>query len=212
MRDYQSAVSPQKQVDFCVYLEPEVLGEAGLIDDVRNLLPEQSLNHTAALPVRHRPIAFSIETKKTGEGAEAARLQIGVWLAAQWRFLEVLAGLSHGEDRVVLNTSPTSAVDTLPLFLPGIVIQGHDWNLYIATQENGNIVSAQFLLTSPRLGVSANATQVLWSKIILGSTNSAIGICQIVSVLHFLRKWAVEEYWPWFKNLIRRPLLETWKS
>ena len=55
-----------------------MLGEAELIDNIRQLLPDQSLNHTAALPVRHRPIALGIETKKTGEGAEAARLQVGV--------------------------------------------------------------------------------------------------------------------------------------
>jgi len=106
-----------------------VLGEAELIDNIRQLLPDQSLNHTAALPVRHRPIALGIETKKTGEGAEAARLQVGVWLAAQWRFLEVLAGLGRGGDPVILNSS-SACLGELPLFLPGIVIQGHDWNLF----------------------------------------------------------------------------------
>jgi hypothetical protein len=50
-------------------------------------------NHTNLAPLSDHPIAVGIETKKTGEGWKNAKLQMEVWMAAHWQFLQQLLSL-----------------------------------------------------------------------------------------------------------------------
>ncbi|KAK7430751.1 hypothetical protein QQZ08_002795 [Neonectria magnoliae] len=90
---YLPASSPSKKIDFCVYIDPRLdpspTAQSG-IHTTRIRLPEQVFNHTDYYPLRQRPIALPIETKKTGEGWDGATLQLGVWQAAHWNFLRLL--------------------------------------------------------------------------------------------------------------------------
>ncbi|UPL02786.1 hypothetical protein LCI18_013720 [Fusarium solani-melongenae] len=91
---------------------------------VHSELPDGVINHTDYYPLRDRPIALSIETKRTGEGWDGATLQLSVWQAAHWRLLDLL------------NSDREDEPAPLPGFLPGIIIQGHGWYLVLATREN----------------------------------------------------------------------------
>lgn len=70
----------------------------------------------------------------------------------------------------------------LPDFIPGIIVQGHDWDLVITTTDG-------------------QQTQ-LWQKVTIGTTNTSKGIYQIVYALQILRQWAQDVYWPWLRALI----------
>lgn len=213
--DYLPFASPSKKVDFCIYIEPTAdssfesspssfRSAQSAITAARNQLPCGVINHTTYYPLRERPIALSIETKKTGEGWEGATLQLGVWQAAQWNILQHLASSSSAtaqqnkaqsnngiQDEPAVRTGDHGEVDTqqtpsaepvLPDFLPGIIIQGHEW----------------YFVVSTKVGDQA----VVWSKITMGATNSAMGIYQIILALQTIRAWVEATYWPMVRKLI----------
>jgi hypothetical protein len=80
--------------------------------------------------------------------------------------------------------APQAHLSELPEFLPGIIIQGHDWNLVITTQEKEKTI--------------------LWQKIPMGSTSNTKGVYQITCCLQLLRQWAQDTVWPWLKEIIRQ--------
>lgn len=85
-------------------------------------------------------------------------------------------------------TSPLEAVDKsrspfrLPEFLPGIIIQGHQWDLVITTLDG---TKTKF-----------------WHKLPMGNTLDTKGIYKLVYSLQILRSWVEKSYWPWLKELI----------
>ncbi|KAH6869140.1 hypothetical protein B0T10DRAFT_313984 [Thelonectria olida] len=70
----------------------------------------------------------------------------------------------------------------LPDYLPGIIIQGHDWHLVITTREGDKTM--------------------FWQKMTFGSTSSSKGIYQIICTLQLLGRWARDEYWPWLRGVV----------
>jgi hypothetical protein len=69
--------SASKKVDFCMYIDPkhdEAADVSEIIETLKNVLPLGMFNHANLNPLSDNPIAVSIETKKTGEGWENAKL------------------------------------------------------------------------------------------------------------------------------------------
>ncbi|KAF5023713.1 hypothetical protein F66182_4217 [Fusarium sp. NRRL 66182] len=124
------------------------------------------VNHTAFHPLAYNPISLSIETKRYGGDLRRAHVQMAAWHASQWTFLE-----SQAQD----------AVSKLP-FLPGIIVQGHEWK-FIASTRN-------------------NKETTLWSSSQFGDTLSVVGVFQIVAGLYRLRRWSVDVYWPWYREYV----------
>lgn len=84
-------------------------------------------------------------------------------------------------------SAPESTQETvrplrLPEFLPGIIIQGHQWDLVITTLDG--------------------AKTKFWHKLPMGNTLDTKGIYKLVCSLQILRTWAEESYWPWLKELV----------
>ncbi|KAG5758250.1 hypothetical protein H9Q72_013616 [Fusarium xylarioides] len=186
------ATSASKKVDFCAYIDPAHDSAADVSDTIRALrsvLPLGMFNYTNQSLLKDKPIAVSIETKKTGEGWDNARLQMEVWMAAHWQFLRQLLDLRQRMAEQVAkklgSALPGPGLDKtwkLPEFLPGIIIQGHDWYLIITTPEGEKIA--------------------FWQKKLLGQTSESKGIYAIVFNLQLLREWAMNEYWKWMKELL----------
>ncbi|KAH7136971.1 hypothetical protein B0J13DRAFT_560317 [Dactylonectria estremocensis] len=152
------------KVDYVLYLD------AGDEDaSTRNALAkleetEGSVNHTAFTPLAQYPIFLSIETKRHGGDGRRADVQMAAWQAAQWSFLESQAG---------------DGINELA-FLPGIIVQGHEWKFIATTQKD--------LKTT------------LWSSHQFGTTMTLVGVFQIMAGLRRLRRWSVEVFWPWYKR------------
>ncbi|PNP59531.1 hypothetical protein FNYG_14929 [Fusarium nygamai] len=187
--DYQ-APSASKKVDFCMYIDPQHDESAQIRETIlalMNVLPMGMFNHTNLLPLSDRPIAVSIETKKTGEGCDNARLQMEVWMAAHWQFLRKILQLHRLAAGAVSSLEQTAGYNSyetrkLPEFLPGIIIQGHDWYLIITTSEGEKTI--------------------FWHKENFGQTSKSKGIYTIIHNLQLLRKWAQEVYWEWMRELL----------
>ncbi|KAI6347295.1 hypothetical protein MCOR25_010920 [Pyricularia grisea] len=190
-----------------------------------------SINHTDYEPLTKWPITFSVETKRPEATSPetVAKIQMSTWQYAQWILLEDFAktraalkfddaihtGGAEEGDSLPINqripdtnispqTSSTPSVapstlpgstgfaatkdtpgipfDTLP-FIPGIIIIGHQWQLTVASKESPD-------------------GMVFYSGFDLGSTESLERVYCIVWALRRLKRWALEDYWPWYKSNI----------
>jgi hypothetical protein len=161
-----------KRIDFCIYLD--VAQDSPLEEAIGSKVASSihnSINHIETPWLSRFPMSIGIETKKTGEDWHAALEQMTIWMSAHWKRLGELA----------------SDLDTLP-FLPGLIIQGHDWFFVAATQR--------------KILKNGGRQTVIWSKLPIGSTEGLEGICQIVAVLQYLAKWSAEVYYPWFSRAV----------
>lgn len=98
----------------------------------------------------------------------------------------------HVQHMPVRQNQPTAAPEEtaqqntsrfeLPDFLPGVIINGHNW-WFTATTFDGSRVS-------------------FWEKAPLGSTDSTKEIYKLICNLQMLRQWIDRTYWPWLRQLI----------
>ncbi|OHE98078.1 hypothetical protein CORC01_06592 [Colletotrichum orchidophilum] len=166
-----------KKVDFCVYVKEESEQLKAKIPTT----PAQSINHTDYPGLLQRPIGLSIETKITGHEWAKAVNQIAVWLVAQWDALDDLAAPSDGSHSTPRSVSSAAAAGLV--FLPGIIVQGHEWWFIAVTRK-------------------PDGKTELWTKTPIGSTTTMQGIYQISAVIQLLGRWIETEYWPWFQRAI----------
>lgn len=195
--------APAKKVDLCL------VAELGHEDECRGrqlsrLTPTLSVNHTDFAPLQLRPILLSMETKTPGKEFDAANLQMGVWHAAQWSFLTLAAAHSiragrargqlvraHSQGQSRLQSSSAEELEIAKLsrgrvarlpFLPGIVVQGHNWSLVLSTREG--------------------ARTILWTEWEFGTTQSMQNIFKVVAGLRELAAWFRDVYLPWWRENI----------
>ncbi|KAH6972630.1 hypothetical protein EDB80DRAFT_596143 [Ilyonectria destructans] len=163
---------PGTRVDYAMCVNPDYDAQPGVrnaIQDLRRNSREASVNHTGFAPLRNRLASVSIETKRYGGHERKAEFQLGIWQSAQWKLLSEKAGPD---------------VPELLSFIPGIVVQGHEWKLVATTYKGGKTK--------------------LWTSRLFGSTQTALGTFQIVAGVARLRRWSTEEYWPWYKAHVLR--------
>jgi hypothetical protein len=71
-------------------------------------------------------------------------------------------------------------------FLPALIVQGHTWSFVATTREHGQAA--------------------VHARLELGSSESLVGVYQILVALQCLKRWAEDEYWPALKAyLIGQP-------
>lgn len=121
-------------VDYAITLLPDHKLDEQIRLSLRDFPEEhQNINQTPFPPVKFRPISLNIEAKAPGSGKNDMMVQLSIWVAAQFKKLEVLRG--------------AKSVD---IGLPLISIEGHDWKGHMAYQvEDGSIVSVDLLSSSP---------------------------------------------------------------
>ncbi|KAF5230015.1 hypothetical protein FANTH_14010 [Fusarium anthophilum] len=132
---YRIPQAPGARVDYAMFINPKLEDDPRIESAIKSLqrgMPEASVNHTTFTPLNKRPISVSIETKRLDGSGDKAVLQIGIWQAAQWKLL-----FEHAGD----------AVNKLS-FIPGLVVEGHEWKLVATTYKEGRTV----LWTSQNFG------------------------------------------------------------
>ncbi|KAJ3531693.1 hypothetical protein NM208_g8768 [Fusarium decemcellulare] len=158
--------APSKMVDFCVFVRPESNSpEEQSINTICQSRPGFSINHTDLGNFCKHPIALSIETKRPGEHRDRATLQMGTWHSSQWRSLRY----------PLFQPRTAGSIE----FLPGIIIQGHDWQ-FVATILDQN--HKALLLTGVRIG----------------GTETELAVYSLIVALQHLREWIKDVYWPAF--------------
>ncbi|KAK2666803.1 hypothetical protein RAB80_017920 [Fusarium oxysporum f. sp. vasinfectum] len=126
---YRIPQAPGARVDYAMFINPKLDDDPRIesaIESLQREMPEASVNHTTFIPLNKRPISVSIETKRLDGSGDKAVLQIGIWQAAQWKLL-----FEHAGD----------AIDKLS-FIPGLVVEGHEWKLVATTHKEGKTASA----------------------------------------------------------------------
>lgn len=181
----RDSVKHEKRVDFCLALETYDDANDMIRDAVRKT-PHRSINHTEHIPLSTRPITLSIETKRFDGSSAQALYQMSTWLSAHWIYLQSL--LLMKDHREGQEPSAQDQTHARPPFLPGIIIEGHNWAFVAATLG--------------RARKEGGWETVVWTGIDIGSTKSLRGIAQIVATLQILADWTASTYWPWFKGLI----------
>ncbi|KAF2964938.1 hypothetical protein GQX73_g8623 [Xylaria multiplex] len=162
-----------KMVDFCIALQPDS-SDLTSIRELRRRTNGSTANHTDFYPLRDKPIVISAESKKLGEGLLEASVQVGVWQSAQWSLLnsqsQSVSKRSDGKGKG--NTSD------LP-FLPALFIQGSQWSFAATTKQDDQTL--------------------LWSQQSIGTSDTALGMFQIIRTLRYLAEWSATVYWPWYE-------------
>ncbi|KAM0543723.1 hypothetical protein ACHAPJ_012172 [Fusarium lateritium] len=185
IRDYRIRYAPDKKIDFCVYLDPHYdsndVNIAAMVDTVRAQLPLLSINPTDDLSLLCNPIAIPIETKRPGEGLDTANLQVATFLSSHFILLQRL--VDAGAAIPPEDGQAVPSVDDVG-FLPGLIIQGNNWNFIAASRQDSRTV--------------------IWSETSLGSTGDIFGIYRIIASLQLLQQWIDTIYWPWLRQVIRR--------
>ncbi|KAH8893081.1 hypothetical protein GQ53DRAFT_764152 [Thozetella sp. PMI_491] len=170
MSEYLLSDMTTKSVDFSLFLDPSLDSDPAAQEAVRAIrrrLPGNVVNHTEFPPFRNTPLTVSVETKKRkASDTQEAQLQIGIWHMAHWRLLERLAAQAGG------------SLDGLP-FLPGIVVDGHNWE-FVATTRN-------------------HQKTILWQERRFGATSDPLGVYRAFWGIQRLAAWTENVYWPWFK-------------
>ncbi|KAF9733994.1 hypothetical protein PMIN03_006622 [Paraphaeosphaeria minitans] len=87
---HSNNITTGKIVDYAIYLEPS--GPARNIISSLIGMSTDSINHVGYEGLCARPIAVSIETKTESRTVEEAKVQLGVWVAAQMARIEALIG------------------------------------------------------------------------------------------------------------------------
>ncbi|EXL64787.1 hypothetical protein FOPG_18962 [Fusarium oxysporum f. sp. conglutinans race 2 54008] len=215
-----------KKVDFCIHVNPindtNSASSSLAAMAIRRLmlqLPGNVFNFTNFLPLQDQPIALSIETKRPTEGFDVAKLQLGVWQAAHWTFLNTLIhtqqenghikqlqaqveaqsldSTQESTEQLFCEVPPQQRQSDIqplgaqqevdprfkpPEFLPGVIINGHEWWLTVTTLEESRVK--------------------FYEKVALGSTKGTKDIYKLICSLQVLRQWIDTTYWPWLRELI----------
>ncbi|VUC32793.1 unnamed protein product [Clonostachys rosea] len=203
------------KVDFCLCIKARERSRAhSALWRAAQASTQPSINHTDYTPLMDKPISLSIETKRTGEDWRAALEQISTWMAGHWKKLDELVNANGpaweseteqdaetqqdvaGTRPEATGDAPGSGKRSRPEFLPGVIIQGHDWHFIAATR-------GRLIPNEADLGRGSCRETVIWSKILIGSTDNMQGFCQIVSFLQRMAKWSAEVYWPWCLQIVQ---------
>ncbi|KAL7795317.1 hypothetical protein V8C37DRAFT_408714 [Trichoderma ceciliae] len=189
---FKPMVSTAKIIDLCVYasLDNDQELKAAAMDFTHSS-PTLSINHTDFRPIQYDPLILSIETKKLDAETEDAKLQIGIWHAAQWTFLQWAVGkklLQQGlceptteKEYEEFEGQKLTVLSKLG-FIPGIIVHGNRWLLILSTYNNGKTT--------------------IWSEFAFGTTESEMGIYAVVAGVRELTAWGRDTYMPWFKENI----------
>ncbi|KAJ6050559.1 uncharacterized protein N7446_010668 [Penicillium canescens] len=169
--EYQPINSRSKMVDYCFCIEPKTNSpQYRTIESLCKKRPGKSINHTDWADLTKYPIAISIETKGPSIGYETALLQVATWHSAQWRSL-----CWAKQDMNLLTFSCQIE------FLPGIIVMQHHW-WFVATALNEGGKAQTF------------------ERLLLGETESLLGIYKLSMALQKLVEWARDQYWPAFQS------------
>ncbi|EHK48872.1 hypothetical protein TRIATDRAFT_156068, partial [Trichoderma atroviride IMI 206040] len=112
-KEFRPVATTARMIDDCIFrsfVDDEEWTSA--IKKFAHINPTQSINHTDFVSIQYDPLLLSIETKKPAAELEKAKLQIGIWHAAQWNFLEWAVGEKLLQQRIAQGLDePTTAQD-----------------------------------------------------------------------------------------------------
>ncbi|TFK50802.1 hypothetical protein OE88DRAFT_180236 [Heliocybe sulcata] len=158
-----------------------------------------SVNHTVYPALRRMPIAISIETEVVERTEEEARVQLGIWVAAQAKRIHMLLGAA-ARQRIRgtgMGTEAEVEEDVRRILqralFPLLFVQTDTWTVYLARVS---LVDNALPSTGGPLRVH------IYTSFVLGSTSSIVGIYTLLSGLGVLLDWVTTEYRRWWEAIL----------
>ena len=164
-----------KMVDYGIVIQPAF--NSSLKASIKGFCRKQqvdSVNQASPNHIRFTPIAVSIVTKRAAIEEDEAILQLNTWVSAHFDKLDSLISSYSPNEKA---KAEVKAKATMPI-LPLVKIQGHDWKLLIAEKKTDLIL--------------------IHGELAIGSTDSHLGVYQILAALRRLAQWVNDEYRPWW--------------
>ncbi|KAH7052045.1 hypothetical protein B0J12DRAFT_660368 [Macrophomina phaseolina] len=134
-----------------------------------------SINFVNQDHVRTRPIAVIIETKKAMGNEDEALKQLRSCASDHYVRLRQLMRVTKSPD-----AEDTSKLPAVPL----ILVCGHEWKFFLAQAMQRRLR--------------------IFHSIQMGTTESMVGLYQLIASLRHLGKWVSEVYQPWFLEAVLR--------
>lgn len=113
-------------IDYAIVLKPNNDMKQLILDAIKDEpLNTRAINQTSYSPVRLQPIAINIETKVPDTGGQQGLAQLGIWVAAYFKRIEML-----------------TKTNTTRLTLPLLYVSGVKWYVLFAHNGTEQIVSS----------------------------------------------------------------------
>jgi hypothetical protein len=144
---------------------------------------KRSINQTADANLATLPVFALVEMKKLYQTYDPL-VQIGIWAAAGFERLRLLAALA-GESS---NEGERERPRERPLPVPMWTTQGRSWSLYI--------------------GYSACDERVeVYGPVMIKNAGDLVDVFALVETNRRIMRWGFEVYGPWFEEAVLRPML-----
>jgi hypothetical protein len=141
---------------------------------------KRSVNQTTMPYHCDRPVAVGVEVKR--ERGVDPLMQLGIWVAAGWKKRIMDQDVRVGSDGGAEDCRDGPEYDEGEV-MPGLAISGHTWDLHISYLSNKNEI-------------------ILLGPILLGRTDTLLGIFQILAALTEIAKWAERDFADWFERVV----------
>ena len=157
-------------VDLAYVLKPSSAMNVGFSNlDIEPGAPSESFNQTCLSTILDKPLATSIETKPGTVAGDQGLTQLSVWVHAHFAKLRQLTTFARDKSEVPA---------TLPPLVPAIAY-GAKWTFLVASQD--------------QLG-----KLTIWRYRNDITTNSKVGVYQVIAASQLILDWAQTQYRPWF--------------
>ncbi|PVH91768.1 hypothetical protein DM02DRAFT_606179 [Periconia macrospinosa] len=185
-----------KIVDYAIHLEPS--GPARDIISSLIGMSTDSINHVGYEGLRARPIAVSIETKTESRTVEEAKVQLGVWVAAQVARIEALVRqLASLVAKKPASEACSSRLESEMAVFPLIDIQSEAWSLFFARVTPSNT------LHPSNSGIRKPVSNIqIFHSVPLGNTANTVQTYRLVKSLKVLRDWVDGDFRKWWDVLL----------
>lgn len=166
------------------------------------------INHVDHETLRTTPIAISIETKTLAGNPEEARVQLGIWLAAQVAGIERLLGMmSEADSQTGSKSGDSSRPERLSprttrllseVIFPLLCVHGESWELYLGR------VCPEAATSLPTSTLRRPVSRVeIYSSVPLGKTSDIVQVYRLVKSLRLLNEWVDVDFRKWWNDVLQ---------
>jgi hypothetical protein len=179
-----------RKADLALGFNPFHAEVKSTIDEVWCTRPGLSLSQMSDAYTSTIVLGCGVEIKESGGDYNEATMQLGVWAAA---------GLKKMESMLDVETSEA----VMPLL--GITAIGHEWKIHISWKIDG---TGETVSPLPIARASTHESQLVVGPypLLQSSTASYLGIFNLRQLLHRIREYLCQQFWPWHEKAILQPL------
>ncbi|KAH8660350.1 hypothetical protein BX600DRAFT_513960 [Xylariales sp. PMI_506] len=200
MGDASSSATPyRKMIDYVFALRPPPGDPLArrlplFLQSVSPAAP--CFNQTMFQPLRHAPTGIFIETKADAGSREEGQAQLGLWVAAWYKRLDML--LDEAQRREVTGANGNGSVRYRPL-LPLVLVRAESWELFFAYVDKVPEIGDHPLRQQAQ---PDDERIVIVGPLDIGGTASLNQAFRLLAILKVLVDWVAADFRSWVEQLV----------